>query len=90
MAETKDILDKVGKLVALAQSDNEEEARTAAMQATRLMKEHRLVVMPLSELERVQKSIGEATALAAKHQKDATQKMMLGALAGYMFGNKGL
>jgi hypothetical protein len=90
MAEGKDILERVGKLVALAQSDNEEEARTAAMQATRLMKEHKLVVMPLSELERVQKTIGDATALAKKYEKDATQKMVLGALAGYMFGNKGL
>jgi Protein of unknown function (DUF2786) len=87
MAEGRDVLDKVGKLVALAQSDNEEEARTAAMQATRLMKEHKLVVVPLSEIERIQKVVGEANALAKKYEGEGQKKMMLGALAGYMLAN---
>jgi len=89
MAEGKDVLEKVGKLVALAQSDNEEEARTAAMQATRLMKEHKLVVVPLAEIERIKVMVGEANALAKKYEGEGTRKMMLGALAGYMLaGNK--
>jgi hypothetical protein len=89
MAEGKDVLEKVGKLVALAQSDNEEEARTAAMQATRLMREHKLVVVPLAEIERIKVMVGEANALAKKYEGEGTRKMMLGALAGYMLaGNK--
>jgi Protein of unknown function (DUF2786) len=87
MAEGRDVLEKVGKLVALAQSDNEEEARTAAMQATRLMKEHKLVVVPLSEIERIQKVVGEANALAKKYEGEGTKKMLLGAMAGYMLAN---
>jgi Protein of unknown function (DUF2786) len=83
----KEILDRVGKLVALAQSDNEEEARSAAVQATRLMKDHRLVLVPQSEIDRIKTVIGEAQALAQKHESSATQKMMLGALAGFLVGN---
>ncbi len=39
-----DVVDKVRKLVALASSPNEEEARTAAVKACRLILEHKLVV----------------------------------------------
>lgn len=85
MASQTEVLDRVGKLVALAQSDNEEEARTAAMTATRLMKEHKLVVIPQSEIDRIKTVIGEANQLAARYQGEANQKMMIGALAGFMF-----
>lgn len=90
MAEKSDVLDRVGKLISLAQSDNEEEARTAAMQATRMMREHKLVLVPESEIVRITKMVGEAGALAKKYEGEAQKKMIIGALAGYLFANKGL
>jgi hypothetical protein len=88
MASTHEVLEKVQKLVRLAASDNEEEARTAAMQATRLMKEHELVLVPRSEIERIEKVIGDARELATTSKGEATQKMMIGALAGFFFAKK--
>lgn len=86
------IQDRVQKLLALAQSSNDdesEEARTAAIQVTRLMKEHKFVLVPYDEIKRVEKVIGEAQALAKQHEGEGTQKMLLGALAGFMLGGKG-
>lgn len=84
-----EVLETVGKLIALSHSDNGEEARTAAMKATRLMKEHKLVLVPQSEIDRIKKVIGDAQALATKQEGEATQKMMIGALAGFLIGKKG-
>lgn len=89
MTTQSEVLEKVGKLVALSQSDDENEARNAAVTATRLMKEHKLVVVPQSEIDRIQTVIGDARALARKYEGEATQKMMIGALAGFMFGKNG-
>lgn len=79
-----EVLDKVGKLVSLAQSDNEDEARNAALLATRLMKEHKLVLVPQSEIDRIKKVVGDSEALARKYEGEANQKMMIGALAGFL------
>lgn len=85
-----EVLEKVGNLIRLSQSPNEEEARTAAMQATRLMAKHKLVLVPLSEIQRVKERIAGAEALA-KEQKDAKmQNMLLGAAAGFFAAKKGL
>jgi Protein of unknown function (DUF2786) len=90
-ATTAEILDKVGKLVSLANSEgNEEEARTAGMLALRLMKENKLVLVPQSEIDRIKKVIGESQALVKKYEGDANQKMMLGALAGFLFAKQGI
>jgi hypothetical protein len=86
----KDVLQTVQKLVKLAQSENEEEARTAALTATRLMQEHRLVLVPQDELERVNRVIGEARELAEKYKGDKTQNMLVGALCGFMAAKQGL
>ena len=88
MTVSKDDLAKVGKLLALAQDNDSEESRNAAIQAARLMKQHRLALVPEEEIERIRKVVGEGQQLAAKYQAEATQKMMLGALAGYLFGQK--
>jgi DMSO/TMAO reductase YedYZ molybdopterin-dependent catalytic subunit len=40
------ILERVAKLVALAGSSNENEARNAAHEACRLIREHRLLIVP--------------------------------------------
>ncbi len=88
MATQSDVLEKVGKLIRLSQSDNEEEARTAAMTATRLMSEHKLVCVPLAEIERVQKLIEGAQTLAKTAAAEGQQKMMLGAAIGFMLSKK--
>jgi len=87
--EIDDVLKRVGDLIALTNNPNEEEARTAAVKATALMREHRLVLVPESEIERVKTVIGEAQALAAKHQQEGNQRMMLAGLAGFFLGGKG-
>jgi len=90
MATGDDVLKKVGDLIKLSQSDNEEEARTAAMQATRMMKEHHLVLVPQAELERVQKVVGDVRALAKKYEGESQQKMLMGALLGFVAAKNGL
>lgn len=82
------VLERVAQLVRLAQSDNEEEARTAAMQATRMMKEHRLVLIPESEIERVKKVVGDAQSLARQHEQTGTRNLAIGAVVGLMLGGK--
>jgi hypothetical protein len=84
MSTQTDVLEKVGKLIKLAQSDNEEEARTAAMTATRLMQEHKLVVVPIDELERVQKLIGESQALAKRITDEGNNKLLMGLALGFL------
>lgn len=76
------VLQKVGDLVRLANSADEEEARTAAIQATKLMKEHELMLVPRSELERIKTMVSGANALAKQYKDEAQQKMLIGALAG--------
>lgn len=83
--ETKKVVEKVQKLCALAGSDNEEEASTAALQAVRMMKEHKLSLIATEDLERAQKVIAGAQELQKRAEANATKKMALGALAGYLF-----
>lgn len=86
-ADTK-VLEKVHNLVKLAASGDNEEARTAAVQATRLMKEHELVLVPKSEIDRVQKMIDGAQALAREHKADTSQKMLLAGIAGVLLSKQ--
>jgi hypothetical protein len=76
------VLEKVHNLVKLAASGDSEEARTAAVQATKLMKEHELVLVPRAEIERVEKMIAGHAALARQQEAQTTQKMMIAGLAG--------
>jgi hypothetical protein len=76
------VLEKVHNLVKLAASAEGEEARTAAVQATKLMKEHELVLIPRSEIERVEKAIEGARALARQQQNEGMQKMLIGGAVG--------
>jgi hypothetical protein len=78
---TTEAVQKVRDLVTLAQSgDNETpEARTAAVQAVRMMKEYDLVVVPQDEIRRVEQRIdGLQRALKERGNKD----MILGGLLG--------
>jgi hypothetical protein len=79
------VLDTVRKLVTLAQDDTEE-GRNAARKAMVLMKEHRIALVPESELERAQKTLREARELAAKVQGEANQKLVVGVLLGSQLG----
>lgn len=82
-------LERVQKLVRLAASGDTEEARTAAMQATRLMKEHELVLVPRSEIERIERMVSGAQQLAESQKSEKMQNMAIGALAGFLFASKG-
>jgi hypothetical protein len=88
-AETK-VLEKVGKLLKLANDGGgeSEEARSSAIQAVKLMKEHELVLVPKSEIDRVSKLIEGANSLARQQKGEATQKLILGAVAGVLLAKQ--
>lgn len=91
MATQTDVLEKVHKLIMLANDDvDSEESRNAATKALAMMKEHKLVLVPQTEIDRISTMIGDARALAAKQESAAMQKMALGAVAGFMLAKKGL
>ena len=90
MSDTHEAIDKVKKLLALAHDSQSEESRNAAMTAIALMREHKMVLVPQAEIDRVTKVIGESQALAKKYEGETNQKMMLSALAGFMAAKKGL
>lgn len=89
MASTKEVVDKVmnlGKLALSKDTDGEqtEEARNAAVKALALMKEHDLVVIPRSEVEKMvagQRELDEA-------RKKGNQNLLMGLAIGF-FGGKG-
>jgi hypothetical protein len=89
-----DVLEKVQKLCTLALSEEDgeptEEARTAAITATRLMKEHDLVIVPREQLEAAQKAINGATELRREAKKAKRDGMILGGVLGVMAGKQGL
>jgi Protein of unknown function (DUF2786) len=79
------VVEKVQKLVALAASAEEDEARTAAMQAVRLMTEHELVCIPRSYVEGVKEHVDAAIRdVRAKADRD---KMIWGVL-GFLLSKK--
>jgi hypothetical protein len=82
------VLEKVHNLVKLAADGDTEESRTAAVAATKLMKEHKLVLIPQSEIDRVQKVIEGHQALARQYQAEATQKMVIGGVVGLLLSKQ--
>lgn len=92
-SDQRTVLKRVGALVKRAQSptgEDDEEARTAAMQAALMMREHELVLIPKSEIERIETAIKQAQEVARKSKDEAQQKLIMGALAGIMLGKKGI
>lgn len=85
-----DVLKKVHDLIKLSQSDNEDEARTAAMQATRLMAQHQLVLVPQSELDRVNEAVRDMQRKMDEAKDDGTKRMLIGAVLGFAAAGKGL
>jgi hypothetical protein len=88
MATDKKTLDKVGDLIKLANDGDTEEARTAAMKAVALMKQHELVLVPKSEIERIQKVVAGAQALERTMKEEKIQNMVIGGLAGVLLGKQ--
>jgi hypothetical protein len=84
--DDKKLLDTVTKLIRLANDKDEgsEEARTAAMTVTKMVKENDLVIIPRAELERIKVVIGQANALARRSKEEAQQKMLMAGIAGLM------
>jgi hypothetical protein len=82
------VLEKVHNLIKLAAGAEGEEARTAAVQATKLMKEHELVLVPKTEIDRVQKMVEGTQALAKAQKQEGMQKILIGGLAGLVLAKQ--
>lgn len=88
--DSKAIVEKVQNLGKLALSTDEKgeptnEARNAAVQVMRIMKENELVVVPRSEIQRMVQGVAELEAAKAEKQKN----LLIGVALGY-FGGKSL
>lgn len=81
---SKKTVERVQDLVRLAsdKATSEQEARTAALTAVRLMQEEGLTVVSAVDLEDVRKRIDGARIKLRKAEEKANQKMMLGAIGG--------
>jgi phosphoserine phosphatase len=86
--KTQTMVEKVQKLVALASDGDEdsEEARTAALQAVRLMKEHNLAVIDEDALNKAMKLVEGARDLAKNAKAEGQKQILIGAALGYVFG----
>lgn len=82
------VLDRLKKLQALALDSDNEESRTAAVQAMRLIRDNKLVVVPETELAAATKAVQGArqdlvrVARAAKAQQN--KQMIMGAGLGLL------
>ena len=84
----KKTIEKVTKLVRLAADGDEEENRTAALQAVHLMKDHELVLIPASELERIKKVIGDAQMKARDAAQSAQKEKLMWGIAGALLSKQ--
>jgi Protein of unknown function (DUF2786) len=80
--------DTIQKLILLANDEsNEEEARTAAVQACRLMKSEGLQVVSVTDLEEAEKRMREASVVAGRAAASAASErkknMVMGAALGF-------
>ena len=82
---SSEVIEKVQKLVALASDKGaaEEEARSAALQAVRLMGDNDLTVVPKGDLESVQKSVEGMRIELREARKRETAKMLIGGAIGF-------
>jgi hypothetical protein len=89
--DSKKTVETVQKLLALAEDEsNAEEARTAAVKAIRLMKEHDLKVVSGAQLDAAEKVVAEARALVAESKRENRQNLFVGGLMGYLLSKGGL
>jgi Protein of unknown function (DUF2786) len=80
-----DVIKKVEQLFALASSDNENEARNAAYEAAKLMREHELVIAPKGGLPKTNGHVEGA--IMGMAPGDFLMAAGLGFLAGEMLKN---
>lgn len=85
---TEEVIGKVNKLISLAQSDNEDEARNAALQAVRLMSEHKLSLVPKDDLDRAMKFVEGAREMARVAKEEGLKKLALGAVMGALLAKR--
>ena len=86
-----DVVKRVEELVALAtKNPEEEEARSAAVKAARLMQEHGLMCVSREDVERAKTVMGDAQEIIARAKKEKTTQMAIGAAIGLFLGKKGL
>jgi hypothetical protein len=84
------VVEKVQKLVTLAQDDEDsEESRNAAMQVVRMLSENDLVIVPRADAERAERILAGARDLAKRVNEEGQKKLMLGLAVGF-FGAKNL
>lgn len=82
---TAKALRKVTDLVRLAHDNsNEDEARSAALTAVKLMAEHRLCVIPESEVERLRRLITNMQESRKVSGEEKLKQLGLGFVAGMM------
>ena len=97
-SSTKDVKDvektieTVQKLVALGVTEDggepTEEARTAAVQAVRLIHDNALVCVPKADMDRALKMVEGSKELARRAKAEGQKNMLLGAALGFVLGGK--
>lgn len=88
---TAKALRKVTDLVRLAHDNsNEDEARTAALTAVKLMAEHKLCVIPETEVERLRRLITDMQEARKVSGEEKMKQLGLGFVAGMMLSKSKL
>lgn len=71
--------------LALSEADgNEEERRTAAVEALRRIREHKFLLVKEEDLRAATQAVNGARAELERHTKEASKKMMLGFVGGLL------
>jgi hypothetical protein len=76
-------------LMRLAQSGDTEEARNAAVKLALMCRQHEFALVPKSELERVDRIIDKAKALADEQKAGNLRSLAVGAVIGQLVFGKG-
>jgi hypothetical protein len=82
----QETVSKIERLIDLAldKSTTQEESRTAAITAVQILREAKLTFVSAEDLDRAKKAIDGATAIARNAQKKAQEKLVLGAVLGFV------
>lgn len=81
--------ERLASLVKLANDDDEsEESRNAAIQVTRMMKDHKLVLVPQEQIDKVKKLVDGAEQLAKTHASQRNQDRIFGGILGILLAKQ--
>lgn len=86
--ETAKVIEKVQKLITLAQDKDSEEGRNAAIQAINLMREHELVVIPQAELEKARKAVDIMQSRLKEVSDGAKKQQLIWGALGFLAGKQ--